>query len=817
MGNSEARKLFDQLLNCEKEEEVIRILEKAGYWGDPDVWRYYGDRESNYNTAGNQQSRSDAALVEKLINSIDARLINECLEKGLDPESEQAPQSIRAAVAEFFDDGAKSSTAGLIREWPSEKRNQIGRGISLAATGSKPGQGNPCFTIVDVGEGQTPDAFPRTLVSLDRENKVKIPFVQGKFNMGGTGVLEFCGTQSLQLILSKRNPKLLESKSGTRDHQWGFTVVRREDPVGKRKSSVYSFLAPIGAHEQPRKGKVLAFTEDELSLFPEGNNPYKRSTNWGTLIKLYEYSTVGFSGTHVLRKDGLLRQLDLLLNHLALPIRVHECRQYEGKKGSFDTNLNGISVRLEDDKAGNLETEPFSFSIRVKDETITGTIYVFQKGKHENYKSNEGILFSVNGQWHGGLTKDFFRRSNVGMGILRNSILVMLDCSGMSRRSQEQLFMPSRDRLREGMLLSEIEVELSLFISTDSSLRSIREKRIREEKEALLENDRPLEQLLQELINKSPTLSRLFIAGARLSNPFRTEGGGEGEGNKPLVTKKFPTFFKLIDSKDGKFVERECYVNKRPRIFFETDAENSYLDRAVQPGKFSIKGFVGQSQLDPRFTINIYKGIATLNVFLPEDLKPGDTLVLETNVTDETQINAFEARIVLHIKGDGSKTKGGSGGRRRDPKNGQGKNQTSGGLALPTVFKVSRDGSGADKSWEDMDPVFDENSALRLVGTGAGNETGEKTDSFLFYVNVDNIHLKTELKMSKTDPELLQTRYIYAQTLLGLAFVNYAKTSKADSIIEDDAEKFSIAISPVLLPMIEGLGELEVNEESALA
>jgi hypothetical protein len=73
-GNDELRSLCLSLMRADTEEEVILLLEKAGYWGDPGSWRFYGDYENNYNTIGNQQSRPDAALVEKLVNSVDARL-----------------------------------------------------------------------------------------------------------------------------------------------------------------------------------------------------------------------------------------------------------------------------------------------------------------------------------------------------------------------------------------------------------------------------------------------------------------------------------------------------------------------------------------------------------------------------------------------------------------------------------------------------------------------------------------------------------------------------------------------------------------------
>ena len=237
--------LCNKLIKADTEEGVINILKDAGYWDNPVVWRYYGGRASNFNTIGNQQSKSDAALVEKLVNSVDARLINECLMHGIDPEGPEAPQTIRGAVAKFFDGESQSSAAGLIREWPNAKRTEIAKGITLSATGNKPKDGNPCFVISDCGEGQTPDTLPNTILSLDRENKIKIHFVQGKFNMGGTGVLEFCGKRNLQLVLSRRNPAFVKTSENLRDHQWGVTIVRREDPIGGRKTSVYTYLAPL--------------------------------------------------------------------------------------------------------------------------------------------------------------------------------------------------------------------------------------------------------------------------------------------------------------------------------------------------------------------------------------------------------------------------------------------------------------------------------------------------------------------------------------------------------------------------------------------
>jgi len=79
MNDAQAKELCLALMKADSEIEVINLLKQAGFWDNKDVWRFYGDYENNYNTIGNQQSRPDAALVEKVINAVDATLLSKCL------------------------------------------------------------------------------------------------------------------------------------------------------------------------------------------------------------------------------------------------------------------------------------------------------------------------------------------------------------------------------------------------------------------------------------------------------------------------------------------------------------------------------------------------------------------------------------------------------------------------------------------------------------------------------------------------------------------------------------------------------------------
>ena len=202
------------LLEADSEEEVIAILEERELWDRPEAWRLYGDRDGNFAVIGNQQSRPEAALVEKIVNAVDARLLHECLSRGIDPTSVEAPSSLREAVARFVEGSEPvGETGGALRFWSQDRQLKQAQLITLAVTGPTATKGSPSLTIADCGEGQTPEMMPDTFLSIDRENKLRIPFVQGKFNMGGTGALKFCGREGLQLIISRRAPGLLARAS----------------------------------------------------------------------------------------------------------------------------------------------------------------------------------------------------------------------------------------------------------------------------------------------------------------------------------------------------------------------------------------------------------------------------------------------------------------------------------------------------------------------------------------------------------------------------------------------------------------------------
>ncbi len=830
MTNEKKRNLALSLLHADTESEVMTILSQHDLWDDPKNWRLYGDRDGNFSVIGNQQSRPEAALVEKIVNAVDARLMKECLVRGIAADSAGAPQSVREAVATFIERvKLLGNEAGSLRFWSPERQLEQSREITLAVTGSKPRQpAGTSITIVDLGEGQTPEKMPDTFLSIDRENKLRIPFVQGKFNMGGTGALKFCGRDGLQLIITRRCPEIPGNRNGE-EAAWGFTVVRRVRPtqgVGKVRNSVYRYLAPVGADESPSRGEVLRFSAPSIDALPERNTAYCRPLGWGSVLKLYEYDVKGF-GSHALRKDGLLGRLELMLPGIALPVRMHECRAYRGASGSFETTLVGLSARLEANRGQNLEAGfPTSAAVRVRGEDLAVEIYAFKPKKADAYRSTQGIIFAINGQTHAALSKAFFSRKKVKMGRLGDSLLIVVDCSRLSVASREDLFMNSRDRLSNGELRKAIEVELEELISRHHGLRELRERRRASEIAERLEDSKPLEDVLGEILRNSPSLNRLFLQGQRLNQPHRggRKGGRDnGDGTRPeFVGQTHPTFFRFAKAPNADRINRSAEQGRKCRIKFETDVVNDYFTRASVPGSYDVELLEGPSEgLDVSHNLVLHDGVANWSILVPDELGVGEELTLQCSVTDATLIEPFVNIAVIKVKPQSTRPprppRPDPPNDPKDPTNGEEGSGGAGedkdaGIQMPVIYRVKE----GDKLWNAYD--FDDATGCKVIDDSDPHHS-DNSAKYAFYVNTSNKCFETDRKSSREDPAVVEAKFVYANVLVGLGLLNDSPTNgeSASSPPESPEERVASttrALAPFLLPMIDFLGALGPDEVS---
>ena len=778
------------LATSETENDVIALLKSLGYWDDYSMWTSLGGNDNNYSIIGNQQSSPDAAFVEKIINSIDACLNCECLKRGINPMGPEAPQSMTEALEKFY-----NITPGGLKYVSSKRKSELAQNIVVAATGqTNAGHMNLC--IADRGEGQTPKRMPDTILSISKSNKLKIPFVQGKFNMGGTGALPFCGDHHLQLVISKRCPEIPNTDLDDTYDKWSVTIVRKEAPREGRKSSMYTYLTnPIG--------ELLTFEADALPIVPmehiKGAPGFEyEEMYFGTFIKLYNYQLRGYKSPI---KFNFYYRLSLLIPNLALPIRLRDARDY--KSNTNATNLSGLISRLYDDRNSVLEDGfPSSSVFTVDGQKISCSIYLFKAGTASSYRGkHEGILFTVNGQTQGIYSDSFFSRMK--LSYIKDSILVIADCSAVDIDHQEKLFMTSRDRIRSSDFSKELESCIEKELREHPGLKKAAHDRRNAELKNKLADNKPLKDVLQNIFKKSTVLTKLFIAGQEISSPFDTTfTAGQCESFKG---KFHPTFFKLKGKfKAGKLV-KAVPCNASFRVQFDTDVQNDYFNRPSEAGTLILK-MDGVICTDLIQHLSLYNGQANLTVTLPAGAAEGDTHVFETEIQDDYIVNRFKSTFYVNVIRAEKKRTGGTGSQHKptDPKK-KGNQQTPSQFAIPEIIPVKRD------DWGQYE--MGRFSALVYRPTENGGD---------YFLNMDNDYLLTELKSTRERSriELTKARYTYSMALIGMSVISFYKNNSniSDEIdVTAEVRRISSMISPILIPMLESMATLDIDESSFAA
>ena len=314
---------------------------------------------------------------------------------------------MESAIQEFYGD--------LTRKKPQEIRALAERGLVLYATGTK---SRPCLSFYDAGEGRLPQDFPTTFCSLvygtdEGSYKGAVPFVQGQFNMGGTGVLPFCGEgRKLQLIVSRAPTDVVATP-----HEWGFTILcffaSKSDPSWK-------YL--IGSD-----GKVLTAGYEPIGLVPkigaksgEVCAPRERAVASGTLIKMYDYKAPRSNIC-----GELFRKLEEYLIKPSLPLRLVECRPEYKANVMANTIWDRLSAWGKDKLEDGFE-EGASIQLKLSTgETVPVELRVFKPVDDNLDLDNPqtGVRALINGQSHAKRDAQFFKTKTVDKEHIAGSLL----------------------------------------------------------------------------------------------------------------------------------------------------------------------------------------------------------------------------------------------------------------------------------------------------------------------------------------------------------------------------------------------------------
>lgn len=779
--------LFWKLYKSATEDDVDQVIQDYPDFFADENWRPYGQNESNFGVVENQQSAAVPALIEKVINSIDAILMRRSFEEGVDPKSDSAPRSIEEAVQRFFP---------ASESWDLSKyRKAQAENIQIIADGPRL---QPSLIIFDDGEGQHPADFEDTFLSLLRGNKNEIHFVQGKYNMGGAGAIAFCGKKRYQLIGSRRFD---------RGDQFGFTLIRRHplnDEERRRKKNTWYEYLKIG-------GEIPAFDVEEMDL-----GLYNRTFKTGTVIKLYSYDLP--SGARSVISRDLNQSINEYLFEPALPVYVIDTKERYPNDRNLERELYGLKRRLEED--GNKYIEEY-FSEEYADAemgTIKVTCYVFRPRienktakesketiRREFFKNNMTVLFSINGQVHGHYTSEFVSRS-LKMSLLKDYLLIHVDCTSVRLELRNELFMASRDRLKDGEESRKLRHTLAAMLEKGRLKEIYRYRRVSitvesKDTEDLLRNftkNLPLKNELVQLLNQTFKLDRKK-PDSRAAHKKRSRSQSNGAETPAFKPERFPSFFRVqIKSlgRDGIPVTKIPLGEERT-IRFETDVENQYFDRVHEPGelKLAILDYSpnqtqgGSAPGLPDRVERLFhvakaspdKGIIRLSLGPTQALKVGDAVKVRALLTAPGE--NFEGIFWVKIT-DPTKKK------RKDGEQ-TGKSEDT--IGLPQLIRVYKEAQEEGVvSWETLEDKGIEMGYPTVMHPYVEGETLQSV-----YVNMDStvlLNYKSKMKTSEA-LEAAEKRYlsaVYFHTLFLYMITRNRKYSIYQQRDTDGAEEVDL-------------------------
>lgn len=577
----------DLIFERHTEQEISELIHQIEDHPDVD-WVPLGREPNNYSIVENQQADAMAAFTELVINSIDAIILRAYFDKYGDSYTGEEYSSIDEAAEDLVD----------------EDRDEI----EVVATGERNGPFS--LTLCDNGHGQPQDKFEHTFLNVltPGELKQEFEFLQGKYGMGSTGVLPFCGEKGYKLICSA---------SADAPAEWSWSIVRKN-----RKKTRYEYLVVNGV--PPRFSGEIG---DRKS---------------GTFVKCFEYQSE--------RKSTITKRfrhrLERYLTECPIPIRLNEQR-YGDDYGVPRTK--GLLPSLEDRKQLIHGHERIEHTF---DNDVLGTknidIYLlkaedqlkeigYQKGAKEAFvtgakQTEQAILFTYNGQTHGDQGQTFIKR-RCNLRRISNDTLVIIDFTDIDDADVVDLFKPSRDRLQNKTPAKVLKSELEEIIAENEMLRKEEERRkskdVKEDAEELEED------ILDDILERNPSLKGYLKKGQK--TPTIEEPGDESieyEG------KFYPTKFNVIkkyrsrtdydiwnDQETDELYEVRIPSNKTKQQRFELNATNDYLTREKETGS------VGTQLPSLIKSKRLKDGVLTIKFDPPDTFSVGDAVTIDFEVS----------------------------------------------------------------------------------------------------------------------------------------------------------------------------------------
>ena len=755
-----------RLLHADSEGEVDEIIASDHVLSDASNWYPIDGRDTNFNVVTNQASTGSKALTELCTNMVDAVLMKHAYERRIELAGNDAPQSVIAGVRDLVRlPGARSGIlaqvddARYLREFAEEN-------LVIGVTGGTRRDQPLCFTFIDNGEGQHPHDFEETFLSLSKGNKSDIPFVQGKYNMGSSGVLTYCGRRWYKLIISRRY-----DQSG----EWGWTLVRRRPGDGM----------PVAEYFKP--GGIPSFQASLLHPMnlSSGKPDDKVHVSAGTIVKLYNYNLESAASFRNIREALNENLVSTVLPFRLMDYRYRPDTRRGGRRamGVDERPLNGMEFLLlrrdGDDISEDREYEPGS-------EQFIGTIEHPELGHISvraivlgrelpgwlrSPRNTSRVFHAVNGQVQFKQNRAYLSQTCRFPG-LKDRIVVIVDASDLSESAHNDVWKGDRENIRRTAVGQLYMEEVTSLVRSSEYLKQLQQRLAREETERLTQESQV--ELFQNLVDSDPSIAQLLPGGSLVTLPGYI---GRDDGQPDEWQGKYsPTFLDLI----GRSVRQdgaEIAIKGQRRLAFRTDAVNDYLTRPENRGRVFTSGLDGKFS----YTSSLRDGRLTINFTTQSDkVVIDDTLSFSVYLLDDAMPEPVTENVVLKVVEVRTPTP--PGPPPHNPNGEEEDEETIEGRALPPSVWLTKDGRIiGDDNTEVWPGDFTDQD---------GGDVRELGDLSVYRINYDNAHFRRFLDSERNDlnKKVITEQYRIAMLILMMG-LDYAYSQMEQSDVKSELEE----------------------------
>ncbi len=521
-------------------------------------WRDVGDRPNNAGTVQIASSAA-AALIERITNPIDGMI-----ELKAAGHTGDMPTSPREAACQWF-----GIPRGGVSEMTDSERRKLAENITVILEDSGEAD-RPTVCITDRGIGQHPDDASRTLLSLNENNKIGQPYLQGAYGQGAAASYRF---SRFTVIVTRRAPAFNDGRPDI----VGFTMVW-EDPGDPNVQKLPTYRYLVDASRE-----IPAFAPDALD-----------DREWhGVRVTHVAYELRGYTAAYTQPKNGVWALFHSALFDPVLPFLVGGNRPVDVKavKGSNSTRVViGNVARLDSPSGphGDLEVS-YRNSERFDLTKVTGrdlgsfsiNFWVLQRPPGSTSTSDptasyvgtdNAVTMTLSGQRQDAESRTWLK-NRTDLPFLVRNLIVQVDVDGLSPLAKRELFASTRERAVDSDLRDRLYAEVATCLKGDGELR----RSEREERDKLLAQsteqvdekvrDRLRKHIQTLLKNKSRNIKQVDIVP---DNP----GGGGGKSQRDIDDSHLPAApTSIVFVRDPITIKRGGTTN----VWVEINAKNGYL------------------------------------------------------------------------------------------------------------------------------------------------------------------------------------------------------------------------------------------------